>query len=305
LTVTSLQFLLLAGPTAVGKSEFAVRMAQHLCTEIVGADAFQIYAGLDILSGKPPVQLREQIPHHLVGVLPITESCDAARYAEMASDQIRRLNARGIRPLVVGGTGFYLKALTHPLPQLPGADPVIRAEFAGRSLASLLVELKTRDPVGVQQIDRNNRRRVERALEVCRVTGRPFSTFKRHQPGSANVPAVLLERPRDDLYWRIDRRVERMFEEGAIDEVQQTAQISQTAAQMIGFAEIRDYLAGHCNRQSCIEAIQLATRQYAKRQLTWFRRQNYLPFPAAGEPAEAAAVFRDLTTSGDTDCLTR
>jgi tRNA dimethylallyltransferase len=297
--VARLQFQILAGLTAVGKSEFAVRLAEQLRTEIVGADAFQIYAGLDILSGKPSLQLRRQIPHHLVGVVPITETCDAARYAEMASERIRHLNARGIRPLVVGGTGFYLKALTHPLPKLPGADPAIRAELAGRSLASLLVELGTRDPICFQQIDRNNRRRVERALEVCRVTGQPFSTFKPSQPESTDVPALWLDRPRDELYTRIDQRVERMFVEGAVDEVQRITQISQTAAQMIGFAEIRDYLAGRCSRQACIEAIQLATRQYAKRQLTWLRRQNYLGFPASREPAEAAAFFRNHSESKD------
>ena len=286
-----LQFLILAGPTGAGKSEFAVRLAEQLRTEIVGADAFQIYAGLDTLSGKPPIQLRERIPHHLVGVLPITETCDAGRYSELASKRIGSLNARGIRPLVVGGTGFYLKALTQPLPELPGADLNIRAEFASRSLASLLGELETRDPICLQQIDRNNRRRVERALEVCRLVGRPYSTFKADQPRSVPIPAMLLERSRDELYRRIDCRVERMFEEGAVDEVRRTAQISQTAAQMIGFAQIKDYLAGRCSRQACIEAIQLATRQYAKRQLTWFRRQNYLPFPASGQPAEAAHFF--------------
>jgi tRNA dimethylallyltransferase len=304
LFVDPLQFFILAGPTAVGKSEMAVRLAEYVRTEIIGADAFQIYAGLDILSGKPSLGFRERVPHHLVGVLPLAQTCDAARYAELASEQIRCLNARGLRPLVVGGTGFYLSALTHPLPELPGADPAIRAELAGRSLTSLLAELEARDPICLRQIDRNNRRRIERALEVCRVTGRPFSAFKVSRQSRVNVPALLLERPREDLNRRIDHRVEKMLEDGAIEEVRATDQISQTAAQMIGFAEIKDYLAGRRSRKSCIEAIQLATRQYAKRQLTWFRRQNYLPFPASGELAEAAALFRDYAerpVAGDGD----
>jgi tRNA dimethylallyltransferase len=292
--VDPLQFLILAGPTASGKSELAVQIAEQLSIEIVGADAYQIYQGCDLLSGKPPLRLRERIPHHLIGILPITETSDAARYAELASERIRYLNARGIRPLVVGGTGFYLRALTHPLPELPGADPNVRAEFAGRSLESLVDELETRDPICLHQIDRHNRRRVERALEVYRLTGTPFSSFKDSRQSGAHAPALLLERPRDELYRRIDRRVERIFAEGAIDEVRETTRISQTAAQMIGFAEIRNYLAGYGSRQTCIEAIQLATRQYAKRQLTWFRRQNYLSFPASGEPAEAVAMFRNF-----------
>jgi tRNA dimethylallyltransferase len=291
--VDPLQFLILAGPTACGKSELGVQIAEQLNTEIIGADAYQIYQGFDILSGKPPLQLRERVPHHLIGMLAITETCDAARYAELASERIRYLNTRGIRPLVVGGTGFYLKALTDPLPELPGTDPNLRAEFAGRSLESLIGELETRDPICLHQIDRHNRRRVERALEVYRLTGRPFSSFRDRPQSGARVPALLLERPRDELYWRIDRRVERMFAEGAIHEVRETNRISQTAAQMIGFLEIRNYLAGHSDRQTCIEAIQLATRQYAKRQLTWFRRQNYLSFPASGESAAAVAMFRN------------
>jgi tRNA dimethylallyltransferase len=291
-----LQFFILAGPTASGKSDFALRLATQLRTEIIGADAFQIYAGLDILSGKPSPQSRELVPHHLIGILPLTENCDAARYAEIASERIKLLNARGIRPLVVGGSGFYLKALTHPLPALPSADPAIRTEFGSRSMASLLAELEMQDPICFQQIDRHNRRRVERALEVCRLTGQPFSTFRSDPQREAAAPALVLERSRNELYERIDRRVETMLVEGAIAEVRQITGISQTAAQMIGFTEIRQYLAGHYSLTACAQAIQFATRRYAKRQLTWFRRQNYLPFPASRGPEEAAVILRDWGT---------
>ena len=302
MALVPLQFFILAGPTASGKSEFALRLAEQLRTEIIGADAFQIYAGLDVLSGKPSLQSRELIPHHLIGILPLTENCDAARYTEIASERIRLLNARGIQPLVVGGTGFYLKALTHPLPALPSADPAIRTELASRSMASLLAELETRDPVCFQQIDRQNRRRIERALEVCRLTGQPFSIFKRDPQSQTAAPALLLERSRNELYERINRRVETILAEGAIAEVRRITGISRTAAQMIGFAEIKEYLAGHYSLTACTEAIQLATRRYAKRQLTWFRRQNYLPFSASREPEEAAAILRDWATGQISRC---
>ncbi|HEX3444965.1 MAG TPA: tRNA (adenosine(37)-N6)-dimethylallyltransferase MiaA [Chthoniobacterales bacterium] len=271
-----LQFLILAGPTASGKSELAVQIAEQLNIEIVGADAYQIYQGFDILSGKPDSAQRQRVRHHLIGVLPSTELSDAARYAKLAVEIIRELNQDGQIPLVVGGTGFYLKALTHTLPDLPARNADLRREFASLPLPSLLAELKRCDPRSFEQIDRHNRRRVERALEVCRLTGHPFSSFDKAAV-EAKFIALWLNWPRDELYTRIDARVDRMLASGAIEEVASAGPIGTTASQMIGIAEIRQYLRGEITLAQCAEAMKQTTRQYAKRQLTWFRAQPYTP----------------------------
>jgi tRNA dimethylallyltransferase len=274
--VAPLQFLILAGPTASGKSELAIRIAERLNTEIVGADAYQVYEGFDTLSGKPDSAQRQRVRHHLISVLPPTELGDAARYARSAIKIIRELNRGGQIPLVVGGTGFYLKALTHVLPDLPGPNADLRREFGSMPLLTLLEQLRKLDPVSFEQIDSHNRRRVERALEVCRLTGRPFSAFE-NPVSDAKFVALWLNWPRDELYARIDARVDRMLASGAIEEVAAAGPIGVTASRMIGVTEIRQYLRNEITLVQCAEAIKQATRQYAKRQLTWFRAQPYTP----------------------------
>ena len=271
-----LHFLILAGPTASGKSELAIQIAEHLKIEIIGADAYQIYRGFDILSGKPDSVQRQRVPHHLIDVLPSSELGDAARYARLAIATIRELNRSGQVPLVVGGTGFYLRALTHPLPDLPARNADLRNEFASTPLPSLLEELRRLDPLSFERIDRYNRRRVERALEVCRLTGRPFSSFD-NPVSEAKLVALWLNWPRDELYARIDARVDRMLAAGAIEEVATAGPIGVTASRMIGIAEIRQYLSNEITLAQCAEAMKQATRQFAKRQLTWFRAQPYTP----------------------------
>jgi tRNA dimethylallyltransferase len=297
--VAPLQFLILTGPNASGKSELAIQIAERLNIEIVGADAYQIYDGFDILSGKPDSAQRERVSHHLIGVLPPTELGDAARYARLAIKIIRELNQCGQIPLVVGGTGFYLKALTHTLPDLPARNADLRGEFASLSLLSLLAELRRLDPLSFERIDRDNRRRVERALEVCRLTGHPFSSFE-NPVSDAKFAALWLNRPRDELYARIDARVDRMLASGAIEEVATAGTIGATASQMIGIAEIRQYLRDEITLAQCAEAMKRATRRYAKRQLTWFRAQPYTPIsPDLPLPDIVELYQRARTVSSD------
>ncbi|MBV9733687.1 MAG: tRNA (adenosine(37)-N6)-dimethylallyltransferase MiaA [Verrucomicrobia bacterium] len=289
--VSALRFFVLAGPTAVGKSEFAVEIAEQLGTEIVGADAFQIYRGFQILSGKPPTVLQERVRHHLIDVLPVTENCDAARYATLAGEEIAELNLRGLVPLVVGGSGFYINTLITPLPDLPGSDPELRAQLSGEPLDSLLSELNERDPEAFHEIDRSNRRRVERAIEVIRLTGEPFSSYRRSTPAEHQFPGLVLTRPRVDLHRRINERVQWMLENGAIEEVASASDLSLTAAQMIGVPEIRRFLAKEISLEECARTVQAATRQYAKRQITWFKRQPFLPFDAEESVQKAVEFF--------------
>jgi tRNA dimethylallyltransferase len=290
--VSALRFFVLAGPTAVGKSEFAVEIAERLRTEIVGADAFQIYEGFQILSGKPSTVLQDRIKHHLVGVLPVMENCDAAQYTELASKKIQELNQRGVIPLLVGGSGFYIEALLNPLPELPGGDSDLRDQLANESLSSLLSELKERDPAAFEKIDQHNRRRVERAIEVIRLTGKPFSAFRRPNPTSGQIPGLVLTRPRTELHRRINERVQWMLENGAVQEVASAGELSPTAAQMIGVPEIRQFLRQEISLDECTQAMQAATRQYAKRQMTWFKKQPFVPFDAAAPVEEAVEFFK-------------
>ena len=287
--MSALRFFVLAGPTAVGKSEFAVEIAERLRTEIVGADAFQIYEGFQILSGKPSTVLQARTKHHLIGVLPVMENCDAARFAEFASKKIQELNQRGLVPLLVGGSGFYIEALLNPLPELPGGDSDLRDQLANESLSALLSELKERDPAAFEKIDQYNRRRIERAIEVIRLTGKPFSAFRRSSP-SSQIPGLVVTRPRTDLHRRINERVQWMLENGAVQEVASAGELSPTAAQMIGVPEIRQFLRQEISLDECTQAMQAATRQYAKRQVTWFKKQLFEPFDA-GAPLEEAVEF--------------
>ena len=292
------KYMVIAGPTGVGKTDLAIEVAQRLRTEIVGADAFQIYQGLDLLTGKPhPSQLRS-VRHHLVSIVPLTETFDAHRYAILARQIILDLNQRGTIPLVVGGTGFYLRALEQPLPRLPSANKDLRQELEQRSTSILLEELALRDPVTLARIDRRNRRRLVRALEICILSDQPFSSFTFDPLPAPTVPRLFLQRTRQEMDERIYRRVTGMFARGVAGEVAQIRQIGPTASQAIGFSLIRALLAGDIDEESCHDQICRQTRQYAKRQTTWFRRQKY-QFVSAESAVEClTATFRRHFSEG-------
>ena len=289
-----LRYMILAGATGVGKSEAAVRIAQTVRTDIVGADAYQIYQGLDVLSCKPTFSQLAAVRHHLTGILPLTEPSDAQKYAVLARQTIARLNRDGMVPLVVGGTGFYLRALESSLPELPAADSSFRAELDRRSTADLLKELNARDPLASSRIDRQNRRRVIRALEVCILSGKPFSSFLQESIPEPSIPRLFLERPRAILYRRINQRVDLMFEEGVVEEVAAVEAIGPTASQAIGFKLIRSLIAGTIDADQCRHAIQQQTRNYAKRQTTWFQHRPYEIVSAESAVKRAVDLYRRL-----------
>ena len=279
----------IVGPTATGKSELGAEVAREIGAEIVSADAFQIYRGLDLLTAKPDASTLAKAPHHLIGTTPLHEEMNAEKYRRAASRAIEEIHSRGKLAIVVGGSGLYIKALTDGLAPVPKFDPKLREKLNAMSLDDLQVQLAELDPEAAQKIDMKNRRRVIRAVEICLLVGKSVSAQRKQwavsgvgDPGrpGPTIPAtgIFVFRDREELYGRINRRVEAMFESGVIEEVQAAGEVSSTASQMIGFREIRQLLDGEMSISQCVAAIQQATRRYAKRQLTWFRRQtNFSP----------------------------
>jgi len=270
----------IVGPTATGKSELAADVACEIGAEIVSADAFQLYRGLDLLSAKPDRSTLAKAPHHLTGAVPLTEEMNAEKYRRAATCAIGEINSRGKVAIVVGGSGLYIKTLTHGLAPLPESDPKLREKLNAMSLDELRSQLAELDPETARKIDLKNRRRLVRVLEICLLTGKPV--FAQRVPASAShseaATGVFAFRDREELYERINQRVEAMFRQGVLDEVRAVGPVSGTASQMIGLREIRELLDGTREFPQCIEQIQQATRQYAKRQLTWFRGQtNFAP----------------------------
>ena len=284
--------LFVVGPTAAGKSELAADVAREIGAEIVSADAFQVYRGLDLLTAKPDASTLGKAPHHLIGTTPLHDEMSAEKYRRAASRVIEEIHSRGKLAIVVGGSGLYIKALTHGLAPLPESDPKLRERLNVMSLDELHAQLVDLDPEAAQKIDLKNRRRVVRAVEICLLAGKPASEVVAGVagPGKSVTPrprsasaatGVFVFRDREELYARINQRVEKMFENGVLEEVRTAGEVSATASQMIGFRKIRQLLDGPADAGSisqCIAAIQQATRRYAKRQLTWFRRQtNFSP----------------------------
>ena len=270
----------MVGPTAVGKSSLAVEVAARCGAEIVGADAFQVYVGFDLLTGKPSATERARVKHHLIGTTPPTEVYNVARYLNDAETCLRAIFGEGKPVIVVGGTGLYVKALTHGLSPLPEANHALRAELETLDAPVLLMRLRALDPVSAAAIDGHNKRRLVRALEVCLLTGQPFSSHRirwERQASADKVNGVFLVRPKDDLRHRIGERVAAMFDQGVVEEVRAAMglPLSATASRMIGWRDIQEVLGGRQTLAECRAKIVVSTRQYAKRQVTWFQREKH------------------------------
>lgn len=288
----------LVGPTASGKSAVALALAAQIDGEIVNADAFQLYRGLDIITAKPSPFERSLVPHHLFDVLDPTATCDAQRYRDLALPVLQQIVARGRIPIVVGGSGLYLKALTHGLDPLPPGEPALRAELAQLSLEEKVARLLALDPAAADSVPLQNPRYVERALEICLLTGQPQSTLRtaaQRPPPLIKGSVLVWDRPL--LHQRIDQRVHQMIAAGAIAEIAAQSALSTTSAKAIGVREIQAHLQGDVPLSETITLIQQATRQYAKRQITWFRREPcFLPHPLqpTDTPEATATTLRHL-----------
>jgi tRNA dimethylallyltransferase len=287
--------ILLAGPTAVGKSTIALRLAQDLGGEIISVDSMQVYRGLDIGTAKPSPEERQRVPHHLVDILDLAESFDAVQFARRAHKAVAAIQSRGAVPILCGGTGLYFKAFLDGLEPRPHAAPAVRRELEARPRADLLRELEQKDPATFARIDHRNPRRVIRALEVIRLTGQPLSAQQPH-PGSSAVPPLpsaldfappstlasppffFFWRETNDLSQRISCRVDEMFRRGLVDETRgllsRGLEQNQTALQAIGYRQVVEHLRGERALAETIERVKARTRQFARRQKTWFRGQT-------------------------------
>ena len=290
--------IFLAGPTAVGKSEIALLLAEKVGGEIISVDSMQVYRGLDIGTAKPSPEERARVRHHLIDVVELTEPFDAAQFVSRANAAVTEIQARGHVPIFCGGTGLYFKAFLEGLGDAPPADEKLRAELERMPLPELLAELAERDPVTYEKIDRKNPRRVIRAMEVIRLSGKKFSeqraewrplgapAYRRQEDAVVKragetpaLPGLFLgfSRATEDLRARIDARVDAMFARGLVEETRRLLELglaqNKTAMQALGYRQVEEHLRGEHSLPETIELVKIKTRQFAKRQMTWFRRQ--------------------------------
>ncbi|MFB4211207.1 tRNA (adenosine(37)-N6)-dimethylallyltransferase MiaA [Shouchella sp. JSM 1781072] len=270
------------GPTAVGKTELSIRLAKKLNGEIINADSMQVYQEMSIGTAKPSIDERKQVPHHLIDLLPPSEPWTVSSFQKRALHTIADLKSRQKMPIMVGGTGLYVQAITHHLSfSNAETDPAYRLtlERLAHELGAevLYDQLKERDPVAAESIHPNNERRVIRALEVLHTTGKRFSEREQEQSiPRFNYAIIGLNMDRNMLYARINQRVELMMEQGLLDEVEKLyrAGITGQAIQAIGYKELYEYFDGDVSLAEAVKRIKARSRQYAKRQITWFKNKS-------------------------------
>jgi tRNA dimethylallyltransferase len=293
----------IVGPTAAGKSELAVELALQLRGEVVNADSMQLYRGMDIGTAKLPLPERKGVPHHLLDVLDVTEPATVAEFQRWARAAIHDCRSRGVVPVLVGGSALYLRAVLDAF-EFPGTDPRIRerleAELARDGSEALHSRLQAVDPVAAAVILPTNGRRVVRALEVVEITGRPFqATIPRLEYVFDRVVQVGLDVPRDELDVRIQERIDRMWAAGFVDEVRrlETAGLrrGRTASRALGYRQVLRFLADECTEDEARRDTTTGTRRFARRQDTWFRRDErirWLPYDDADRVAQALHAVR-------------
>ena len=293
----------IVGPTAVGKSDLALFLAEALGGEIINADALQVYRGLDLGTAKPTREERERVRHHLVDILDPDQRYSAGEFARRAREAIDDIRGRGLRPLVVGGSGLYQRALLEGISPVPPGDPKVRAVLRQRleeeGLEALRRELAEVDPETHERLAPGDTQRVLRALEVAVVSGQALSAWIAQQPyGERSLPALRLglTLPRPILYDRIERRIALMVEQGWVREVaglmQRGTRPDQPAFQAIGYRQLAGHLQGDCTFDEAIHDTVRATRRYAKRQLTWFRKEPRIRwFDAREARLRASSLF--------------
>lgn len=298
--------LVLAGPTASGKSALALDLAESLGGEILNADSMQVYRDLPILTAQPPRADKARVPHRLYGFLDIDDACDAQRWAELAAGEIADIHRLGKLPIVTGGTGLYLRALVagfSPLPDIPvDIRETARAAIAQEGGVAIHARLQAHDPVIAARLAPNDQQRIARAWEVWLATGKPLSWWQAQPPVPPTrhrFATIVLLPDRAQLYAGIDARFLGMLAHGALDEVRAAEALPAASAaggrKALGYAELAAWARGEIDRETAILAAQQASRRYAKRQMTWFRHQ--VPFANFISPDLPAMKFSQSYTA--------
>ena len=301
--------VVISGPTGVGKSAAALAAAECLAGEIINGDSLQVYRGFDIGTAKPDKAERARVPHHLFDILDPDEPFNAPAFQAAADRAIEGILDRGRLPLVVGGTGLYLKTLLFGLCEMPAVDPALRAELEDRlereGAPALHAELARRDPEMAARLAPRDRTRVLRALETVLATGKSIAWYQeRHRFASPRYDFLhlYLEMERAELYRRIDLRVERMMEQGLVAEVEGLLARGYDPGlkpfKSIGYRQVIDYLAGRMSYDEAVADIQQATRRYAKRQLTWLRHDRFARAVPAEEAGRLVTMIGEFLASG-------
>jgi len=296
------------GPTAAGKSDLAVALAQRISGEVVNADSMQLYRGMDIGTAKLPPDQRGGVPHHLLDVLEVTQPATVEEFQTLARTALDDCRARGVVPVLTGGSALYVRAVLDEF-VFPGTDPSVRAgleaDLAEHGAAAMHRRLVELDPAAAARILPTNGRRVVRALEVVAITGRPFTArLPGHQYADPRTRAIGLDVPRDVLAARIEARVDAMWRAGLVDEVRalegRGLRQGRTASRALGYAQVLAFLAGECTEDEARQATVRATRRFARRQLAWFGkdpRVRWLPYDAddlVGRALEVLAAAPDV-----------
>ena len=281
------------GPTGSGKSAVAVELAELLGkAEIISTDAYQVYKSMPIITAAPTLEEQTRVKHHLVGFMEPTENNDAAEHARRAGQISDTLKKGGMLPVHTGGSGLYVKFITHGISPAPPSDAALRAELEALTLDELVTRFRNLDAEGAASTDLCNKRYVVRNLEIVMLGGKPLSYWRNNWVEPCG-PGFCIVRDTDELDARIARRAEQMLRDGAIEEVAalEGTVLSATASKTLGLAQVQDYLQGRLSRSELASAIALATRQYAKRQRTWLRREQWLTpiHVGAGESARRVA----------------
>jgi len=267
------------GPTAVGKSDFAVKLAKIIDGEIISVDSMQIYKYMDIGTSKVDMEIRKVIPHHMIDIVKPDEDFDVKQFRDETIKVIDEIISRNKYPILTGGTGFYFEALKYGIFEGPSKNKEIREsllKIERESNGSLRRILSKIDPIAFEKFDAGDLTRIVRAIEVYVLTGRPISELWKERSEDERFTIFVLYRERNDLYRRINERVESMFDHGFVEEVQNLLKMGYSkdlkAMRSIGYKEVVQYLEGEIDINECVEMVKLATRHYAKRQLTWFKR---------------------------------
>ena len=273
--------LVIVGPTAVGKTELTLRLAEELDGEVISADSMQVYRGMDIGTAKATLAERERIPHHLIDVVEPGETFSAADYQRLSRLAVEDITARGKLPIFSGGTGLYVKAAIDDYNFIEAENNYtvrnsLKQQVREAGLEALYKRLQSVDPRVAERLHFNDERRIVRALEVYETTGQTLSFWEQQKDVKTAVFDAIfigLNRPREELYARVNLRIEQMIKEGLVEEVKSLVDrgLSFVAQQALGYKELLPYLEGRLTLEEAKELIKLQTRRYAKRQLTWFR----------------------------------